>query len=88
MIDHLHDRLEQDPIRQENVVIASANFFQVVETAAKENRYGKDISSALLKIETGVKEQSLRCLYIPVFHNGHEVAAYVDFETRQYGYGM
>jgi hypothetical protein len=38
-----------------------------VSTAAKENCYGKDISSALLKIETGVKEQSLHYLYILVF---------------------
>jgi hypothetical protein len=38
-----------------------------VVPAAKENCYRKDISSALLKIETGVKERSLHYLYIPVF---------------------
>ena len=88
MITHLQKRLEQDPIRRKKVMIASCQFFSVMEDAASKNRYDdKTISSALRNIEVMVKNKTLSYLYFPVFGNHHEIAVYIDFEEREIGYG-
>ena len=87
MISHLQKRLRQDGIRSKKVMIASCQFFSVLYDAAKTNRYSNEaIFSSLWNIEARVKE-GLRYLYIPVFGNHHEIAAYVDFDLRKIGYG-
>ena len=68
-------------------MIASCQFFSVLYDAAKTNRYSNEaIFSSLRNIEARVKE-GLHYLYIPVFGNHHEIAAYVDFDLRKIGYG-
>jgi len=87
MITHLQKRLQQDP-NHKKVMIASCQFFLVVEDAASRNRYDdKSISPALRNVEVRVKNGTLSYLYIPVFGNHHEIAVYVDFKAEKIGYG-
>jgi hypothetical protein len=88
MITHLQKRLAEDPIRRKKAMIASCQFFSVVEDAASKNRYDdKTISSALRNIEVRVKNETLSYLYFPFFGNHHEIAVYINFEERKIGYG-